>query len=201
MNRRGMTLIELLVGLVVGSAAIAGGYGALAVVLDQRDRAETAVAGTVRAAAQRRTLAAWLAGARLTVEDRGIQVRGLDGYFEDRADDELTFLTTAPTPASDGETIVRLYLDRDSLTAERGLVAELSAVGSLAVERAEIESAAGGLELRYLTSMLGQAEWLPSWISSTVLPLAIELTLLPAPGDSLPSLLRLPVRVPIGTAR
>ncbi len=201
MTRLGMTLIELLVGLVVAGAAIAGGYGALAAVLDQRDRAETAVAGTVRAAAQRRTLTAWLAGARLIVEDPGIQFRGLDGYFDDQADDELSFLTTARTPASEGETIVRLYLDRDSLTAERGLVAELSAVGSLPVERVEIESAAGGLELRYLTSMLGQAEWLPSWISSTVLPLAIELTLFPEAGDSLPTPLRLPVRVPVGTAR
>jgi hypothetical protein len=196
-----MTLVELLAGMVVAGAAIAGGYGALAAVLDQRDRVEAAIAATVRGAAERRTLAAWISGARLTADDRAIQFRGMDGYFDDLPDDELSLLTTTPTPASDGETVVRLYVDRDSLTSERGLVAELSAAGSATAERIEIEAAAAGLEARYLTRMLGRAEWLPSWISSTLLPLAVELTVVPAPGDSLPGPLRLPILVPVRTAR
>jgi hypothetical protein len=49
--------------------------------------------------------------------------------------------------------------------------------------------------------VLGGPRWLPSWISTTALPDGLRLELSPAPGDSLPALLRLPLLVPLGNAR
>jgi hypothetical protein len=49
--------------------------------------------------------------------------------------------------------------------------------------------------------MLGHGEWLPSWISSTVMPAGVELTLVPQPGDTLPALLAKPIVLPLGASR
>jgi hypothetical protein len=196
-----MTLLELIVGLTITGFTMTAGYGALASIIDHRVRAESQIDAVTRAAAQRRILAEWLAGARLTVDQNGPQFRGLDGAYQNRPDDELTFLTTGSTPVGAAATVVRLYIDRDSLTPEHGLTAELSTRQGSVSERVEIEPHADALDLRYSTRMLGRAEWLPSWISSTVLPGGVELTLMAQPGDTLPPLLRLPITVPLGSAR
>ncbi|MGH7517992.1 MAG: type II secretion system protein [Gemmatimonadales bacterium] len=199
-GERGMTLLELVVGLTIAGVAVSAGYGALASITDQSERAARAADGATAAAGKRRLLLRWIEGARLDVERAGPTFRGLDGVH-DSPDDELTFLTTAPTEASSGRTVVRLYVDRDTLTPERGLTAELSNWPRPERTRIEIDRAVGGLDCRYFTRMLGAAEWLPSWISGTVLPLAVEIRLLPAPGDSLPPLLRLPLLVPLEPAQ
>ena len=196
-----MTLLELMVALTITGFTMTAGYGAFASIIDHRARAESQIEAVTRAAAQRRVLAEWLGGARLTVDQDGPQFQGLDGAYETRPDDELTFLTTGATPLGAAETVVRLYIDRDSLTPERGLMAELSTRQGSVRERVEIEAHADALDLRYVTRMLGHAEWLPSWISSTVLPVGVELTLTPQPGDTLPPLLRLPITVPLGSTR
>ncbi|MGH7629401.1 MAG: hypothetical protein ACREOF_08415 [Gemmatimonadales bacterium] len=195
-----MTLLELVVGLTIAGAAVSAGYGALASIADQSERAAWAADGATAAAGKRRLLLRWIEGARLDVERAGPTFRGLDGVHDDSPDDELTFLTTAPTEASGGRTVVRLYVDRDTLTPERGLTAELSNWPRPEPTRIEIDRTVGGLDSRYFTRMLGAAEWLPSWISGTVLPLAVEIRLLPAPGDSLPRLLQPPLLVPLEPA-
>jgi hypothetical protein len=196
-----MTLLELVVGLTVTGVTISAGYAAFTSIVDHRSRSQEQVDAVARAAEARRTLAGWLENARLQVDQDGPQFRGLDGVYQGLPDDELSFLTTAQDPVGAGETVVRLFIDRDTLTPERGLTAELSPTRANAAERVEIEAAAGGLDFRYSTNALGQTEWLPSWISSTVLPLGVELRLVAQPGDSLPPLLRLPVVLPIGTVR
>lgn len=198
---RGMTLLELAVGLTIAGAAVSAGYGALASIADQSERATRSVDGATAAAGKRRLLLHWIEAARLDVERAGPTFRGLDGVHDDSPDDELTFLTTAPTEMSAGRTVVRLYVDRDTLTAERGLTAELSHWPRPERRRIEIDRAVGGLDCRYFTRMLGAAEWLPSWISGTVLPLAVEIRLRPAPVDSLPPLLGLPLLVPLEPAQ
>lgn len=196
-----MTLLELLVGLVVTGVAVSAGYGAFTSIVDHRVRAEAQLDSLTRAAAVRRMLGSWLSGARLTVDEAGPSFRGLDGSFEGTPDDELTFLSTATRPGQPRELVVRLYIDRDTLTPERGLTAELSIWPSTESERVEIEPSAGGLDFRYFTRTLGSTEWLPSWISSTVLPGGVELTLMNAQEDTLPALLRLPIVVPLGAGR
>jgi type II secretory pathway pseudopilin PulG len=188
-----MTLIELVAGLTITGITISAGYAGFATMVDHRARAEALVDATTRAADGRRAIAGWLQAARLEVEQTGPLFRGMDGVYRGMPDDELSLLS--------GPTLVRLYIDRDTLTAERGLSAELSRWPDPRVERFEIEPRAAGLDLRYSTSALGRIEWLPSWISSTVLPLGVEMTVLPEPRDSLPALLALPIVVPVGAAR
>jgi len=139
MNRAGLTLIELVVALTISSLAMAAGYGALGAIVDHRRRVEEASAAVARAAAERGLVESWLAGAHLTVEEGGPAFRGLDGVSGDSADDELTVLTTTPTPLGTGETIVRLYVDRDERTPERGLTAAFAEWRGTAVGRLEID--------------------------------------------------------------
>lgn len=197
-RRAGMTLLELMVGLTITGMVISAGYALLASITDNRARAEAVTDGVLAAATRRQALISWLASARVDATSDRTSFRGLDGVAEDIPDDQLTFLTTAPTPLGAGETLVTLGIDRDSLTPERGLVASLTRWRGQDSLRVELEPNAAALDARYLSRLLGADDWLPSWISSTVLPLGVELTLTAASGDTLPPLLALPVRVPLG---
>lgn len=201
MNTRGLTLMELVVALAITGLIMAAGYGALGAVIDQRARATEAMDAALRAAAVRSSLEAWVAGARLSAEESGAVFRGLDGVFDRLPDDELTFVTTASTPLGHGEALVRLYVDRDEETPERGLVAAFSEPRGTRTMRLEVEPRVAGLELRYVSHLVRGRRTLPSWISTTVLPAGVELTLVPARGDSLPALLRRPLVVPLASGR
>ncbi|HZD05624.1 MAG TPA: type II secretion system protein, partial [Longimicrobiales bacterium] len=123
-DRDGFTLIEVLVGMVVAALALSAGFAALAFVKERADQAEAAMVPAVAGAGTRALLTEWLAGARLRAPGRGERFQGLDGEEQGRANDELIFPTTARTPLSVGTTVVRLYVDAEDSTAERGLVAE-----------------------------------------------------------------------------
>jgi prepilin-type N-terminal cleavage/methylation domain-containing protein len=197
----GMSLLELIVGLTITGVVLAAGYAAFSSILDHRQRADETTRELAHAAAVRHTLTAWLAGARLTAEQDGPDFRGFDGEHHGLPDAELTFLTTAATPLDVGHTIVRLYIDRDEATPARGLTAELLEWRGQKLARLEIDPRAAGLGLRYLTGVSGHRRWLPSWISSSVLPLGVELVLVSDEADPLPDLLRLPILVPFGSGR
>jgi len=194
--RQGMTLLELIVGLTVTGLALTAGFGALGMVGDRRARLEASMNAVARAATLRADIAAWLGDARLVADEGGPNFRGLDGARGRMPDDDLTFLTTAPTPLGTGETIVRLYVDRDSTTRERGLTAAFAEWRGLGLARLELDTSVAGLDVRYLSGVLGRRAWLPSWISSTLLPAGVELRLIAAPTDSLEPLLRMPILVP-----
>jgi len=191
-----MTLLELIVGLTVTALALTAGFGALGMVGDRRARLEASMNAVARAATVRADIAAWLGDARLVADEGGPNFRGLDGTRGRMPDDDLTFLTTAPTPLGTGETIVRLYVDRDSATAERGLTAVFAEWRGLSLTRVVLDTSVLGLDIRYLSGVLGRRAWLPSWISSTLLPAGVELRLIAATPDSLPPLLHLPILVP-----
>jgi type II secretory pathway pseudopilin PulG len=191
-----MTLLELIVGLTVTGLALTAGFGALGMLGERRERLEAAMNTVARAATLRAAIVAWLGDARLVAEEGGPGFRGLDGDKERTPDDDLTFVTTAPTPLGTGETIVRLYVDRDTATAERGLTAVFAEWRGLALTRVELDTSITGVDIRYLSGVLGRRAWLPSWISSTLLPAGVELRLLAAPADTLAPLLRMPILVP-----
>ncbi len=201
MNRAGLTLIELVVALTITGLAMAAGYGALGAIVDNRRGVDAASAAVARATAERGMLESWLAGAHLTVEEGGPAFRGLDGVSGDSADDELTVLTNAPTPIGAGETILRIYVDRDERTLERGLTAAFVEWRGTATRPLEIDPRVTGLDIRYRSSLLSGAAWLPSWISTSVLPSGAEVTLSGDGPDTLPALLRLPIVVPLAGGR
>ncbi|HEX2205095.1 MAG TPA: prepilin-type N-terminal cleavage/methylation domain-containing protein [Longimicrobium sp.] len=199
-GRAGMTLLELLVGLTITGLVLAAGYAALASVADHRQRAAAAADEVARAAAVRRTLTAWLAGARLEAYQGGPEFRGVDGTDGGHDDDELSFLTAVPIGARAFPT-VRLYVDRDEKTPERGLVAELGDWRRPETERVVLMPEATDLEVRYLSGISAERVWLPSWISGTVLPRALEMRVSAVGTDTLPPLFRVPLTVALGEAR
>ena len=198
-GRSGMTLIELMIGLALAGMALAAGVAAVGSVADHRRRAAEAAAEVEHAAAVRRRLVEWLAGARLAPEEGGPEFRGISGIRQGGADDELTFVTRTDAGPVQGHAQVRLYVDRDSVTPERGLVAAVTEWrGTTPEERLELVPGATGLTARYLSALSADPVWLPSWISSSVLPRAVELRV---DGDSVAPLLRLPLLVALGSER
>jgi hypothetical protein len=194
-------LVELVVALTVAGLALAAGYQAFATVSELGDRAIESSDAALRTSAMRQALGSWIQGARLTVEPGGTPFRGLDGNHEGAPDDRLTILTTASTPLGARETVFQLYVDRNEETPEGGLVAEFSEWRGSGTLRLEVDRRIAGIEARYLTTVLGQREWRPSWISSTVLPAAVELRLVSTEGESLPGLLDHPILVSLPGGR
>lgn len=202
--RGGFTLMEVLVGLVISSIALAAGFATLSFVGERARAAEAATVEALEGAGGRMLLIEWLAGARLSAPNRGGTFQGMDAEENGLESDELTFPTTARTPLHVPNVVVRLYIDVDDETPERGLVAELTERQLDEPRRVELLPQVAGMELRYLPDVEGGVdgvEWEPSWIGRDGLPKAVELVLTAAAGDSLPPLLRYPIRVPLGTLR
>jgi prepilin-type N-terminal cleavage/methylation domain-containing protein len=196
--RPGFTLVELLVGLTVASLALAAGFATLAMVRDRGEQAQAAARVAVGGAAQRALLMDWLASARFRVQ-QGQQFEGVDREMEGRERDLIMFPTTAVTPVEGAFTVVGLFIDADPETPEQGLVAELAGTtSSAAPQRLELVPQADVMRVRYLPGVPGQADWMDGWSGNNQLPRGVEISLEPAPGDTLPSLLRLPLRVALG---
>jgi hypothetical protein len=129
---------------------------------------------------------------------------GLEAEENGLEHDEIVFPTTGRTPLHVPNSIVRLYIDTDATTPERGLVAELTERPLDIPRRAELVPQVAALEIRYLPDVEGAVddlEWVDGWVERNSLPKAVEITMFAAPGDSLPPLLRYPIRVPLGTLR
>lgn len=192
--RAGFTLLEVLIGLAVASLVLLSGMAALGTVSGYADRAEAAANDAVAGASQRALLVDWLAGARYRAPT-GEQFEGMQQDLDGIMQDLLFFPTTARTPIDGPYTAVGLYIDVDPETPERGLVAELtgSRLGEEA-RRFEIVPEAASMDIRYLAAGDGLVEWVELWQGRNGLPRVIEITLTAAPGDSLPLLLRYPIR-------
>jgi prepilin-type N-terminal cleavage/methylation domain-containing protein len=197
-TRAGFTLIELLVGLTVSALALTAGFAALGFVQDRGEQAEEVSRVAIAGATQRALLMEWIAGTRFRAPTNE-EFSGEDLIEDGISRDKLFFPTTAVTPLEGGYTVVGLYIDTDEETPERGLVAEMTGV-VLGQEprRMELVPQADGFEIRYLPNATGEVEWTDIWTGRNELPRAIEITLTPAAGDTLPALLRLPIRVALG---
>jgi prepilin-type N-terminal cleavage/methylation domain-containing protein len=198
--RPGFTLIEVIVGLTVASLALAAGFAALGFVQDHSVRAEEVTRVAVGGAAQRSMLLDWLAGARFRAPTSE-QFEGIEADEKGEPTDHILFPTTARTPLDGWSTVVGLYIDDDAETPERGLVAELTgSTFGAEPRRVELVPQAGSMQIRYLPDVDGQTEWVDGWVQNG-LPRGIEITLFPSAGDSLPLLLRYPLRVALGVTR
>lgn len=195
MNRRGLTLLELEVGLVVTALAVAAGAGTLGLLLDHRTAAADAVRETARATGVRRTIGAWLEGIRLIPGDEGRSFQLVDRTTHGRPDDELTFVTTSPTPVGGENAVVRLYVERDPRAPQRGLVAEVQDWSGRHVIAVSLDSTVTSFQVRCRSAMLGTTRWMTSWLSAGLLPRGVELQLGAERGDALDPLLRVPITV------
>lgn len=196
----GFTLIEVLVGMMVAALALTAAIAALGVVQDRSAHAEEATAPVLSGAQTRALLVEWLRGARWRAPGRGERFQGLDAAEQGIASDEIVVPTTARTPLSSGVTVVRLYVDHADSTAEVGLVAELTERSEDLPRRLELLPRVAAMDVRYLRRRTEPLEWIPSWYDEG-LPAAVEIRLVPVRGDSLPALLRHPIRVAMEAVR
>jgi prepilin-type N-terminal cleavage/methylation domain-containing protein len=200
MSARGFTLIEVIVGLTVSALALSAGFATLGFIADREGPTDAAVAMAMRGATTRRLLVDWLSEARLR-SPNGTFFLGYEGEERGRPTDEIMFPTSASTPIGVGTTVVRLFIDTDEKTPERGLVAEMTERILDEPRYLELVPEAGSMRVRYLMSVEGSAgEWITVW-SERRLPRAVELTFTAVPPDTLPSLLRYPILVPMETTR
>ena len=199
--RRGLTVVELVVGLTVVALATLAGGGTLATLVDHRAHVHDATVATRRDAAVRRTIVAWLDGAWATGESNAPAFRLVDRTTARHADDEIVFLTTAATPIGTGDVVVRLFVDRDDRTAERGLTAEFEARYGGRTARVELDASVVALDARCLSDVLGTRRWMPAWVSPVVLPQGLELRLAATSPERLAPLLRVPITVAFAGGR
>ena len=96
---------------------------------------------------------------------------------------------------------MRVYIDRDDKTPERGLTVSLTDRKGGATRRIEVDPRATALDIRYLSGAFGKRAWLESWVSTTVLPTAVRITMSSENPDSLASLLRPAIVVPMGSVQ
>jgi len=195
----GFTLVEVLIGLLVASIALAAGFGALAAVGDNAGRADTMTAESLDGAARRAMLIDLLEGARL--RHGGERFQGLSADLLGLPSDELILPTTGRTGLPISPVIARLYVDTDPATPEEGLVAEV--VGRVGDEPVYLPIApeASRITARYgVIGPTGLWGWSPDWTVNRM-PDAIELVIEPAPGKTLPPLLAYPIRVRLEAAR
>lgn len=196
-----MTLLEVVVALTVAGAALAAGAAVLGFLTDQQSRSGAQAMASAHAV--RSTMRDWAASARLTTEGDA-EFRGTPAAPKG-GDDELTFVTNAPTAIGSAGTQVRIYMKRD--TGATGLVAELTPWRqSGAPVVVSLAPNATGFRARYLGSLFGQRVWQRSWISTSVLPAAVELTVAFDTSAAMPdraarALLALPMTIPLGTRR
>ena len=193
--RAGFTLVEVVVGVAVGGIVLSAGFAALTAIRDHSVGAREATTIALEGATARATLTEWLTTAQLQSSVLSTRFVGLDATESDLEWDEMSFPMLAPSQLRTPATNVRLFIDTDPETPERGLVAEL--VGQRGEEPIPVEliPKAVGLRIRYLPVADGPVEWAESWLDQPQLPRAVEITLVDTPEDPLPPLLKLPIRV------
>lgn len=205
MTRRGMTGVELMVALAVTGLAAVIGTATLALLSDRSATLREVTSTTEHAAAVRRTLVAWVADAHGAQSpfsgNSAAAFELLDLRDHGRGADQLLFTTSAPTPLGSGDAFVRLYVDTDPRTAERGLVAELSAWPGGPATRLQLDSTVTEMDARCLTDLAGSPRWLPTFLSAQAVPRGIELRLRSAHDGDLAPLLQLPIRVAVEGGR
>ena len=125
-----------------------------------------------------------------------------EGDAEFRGTNEITFITNAPTDIAPAGTQVHIYMKE-----KNGLVAELTPFRRAGAPiLVSLAPDATGFQARYLGSVFGQRVWQSGWISTSVLPAAVELriqfdTTVASPERAAHALLALPMLVPIGARR
>jgi prepilin-type N-terminal cleavage/methylation domain-containing protein len=194
--RAGFTLLELVVALAITGMLAAAGAGAFNAVVDMRTRAREMAAISNAAAANRGLLVAWLSSGRITLAVSSAPSMATMNFSDD--DDQVIIIATASTPLNYGEVAIRLFIDRDDLTPEKGLVAEMQEIEGLRTKRVQLDSVVTGLLAEALDNTTGL--WVPRRNSAVRAPRAVRISFSATSPDTLPALMRLPFVQPLYTA-
>jgi len=216
--RRGMTLIELVIGIAITGMMAATGAATFATIIDHRRSILAATIETERAAALRETIRQWIVTGTPVFQVGGTPGQGGQSgaptvattsptnsatantgiTAAQSSGDELTVSTTAVTPANTPITPrLRIFIDADPSTPETGLTIEYQANAQAPLQRRQLEPAVGALKVEILDSLTGR--WYSMTDAATLRTrIAIRFTMLPPDRGTLPALLQVPILVRLG---
>ncbi len=214
-RRRGATLLELVVALVVTGAMAGLGTSAFTTIIDHRRVIRESAIDMERAAALRETIRGWIASGTVQIQQGGLP-RGRAGAAAAAAatsllaggtgsgltavsaaaaaGEEITFVTTAATPAMAPNVRVRLFVDGDASTPESGLTIEYQpsdAGTQIPLQRRELEPSIGSMSVEFLDQRT--TRWVKASEGATITPIAVRITLLPSDKNALAPILQLPL--------
>jgi prepilin-type N-terminal cleavage/methylation domain-containing protein len=216
--RRGMTLMELVIGLAITGMMATAGAMAFGSIIDHRRVVRTASVTTERAAALRDMLRGWINAGSIQIQQGGgprgltratatalTRVAAGGGGMNTTASvsaaqasgDELTFTTSELNPSLLPNVRIRLYVDGDANTPEKGLTIEYQPNLQMPLVRKMLDSTIDTLRVEFLDRRTNR--WIGASQAATITPRAVRLTLLSS-LTTLPPILGLPMIFPMGAA-
>jgi type II secretory pathway pseudopilin PulG len=210
-----MTLMELVIGLAITGMMAAAGAGAFASIIDHRRVIRESTVTTERAAALREMIESWINEGTIQIQ-RGGGPRGLTraGGIGAQAPtttstsstaavsaaqaigDELTVMTTALNPSLLGAVRLRMYIDGDNNTPEKGFTIEYQPNTQTPLMRRMIDSTIDSLRVEFFDTRTNR--WFAASQAATITPRALRLTLVPNPHAPPQPLLGVPMIFMIG---
>ena len=201
--RRGMTLMELIVGLVITGVMAGIGTAAFGSIIDHRRAIQVSTTEMERASALRETLRTWMASGVALIQQGGGPRTTLRSSISSTSTisaaqatgDEITFMTSAPNPAMAPEVRIRLFIDGDPSTPETGLTIEYQTSTATPLQRRQLDPSIGSMTVEFLDSRTNR--WFSSSQAATISPMAFRVSLFPVEGGTLPAILQLPLMFPM----
>ncbi len=190
--RQGMTLMELVIGLAITGMMAAAGAGAFSAIIDHREVIRRASVSTERGAALRDMIHTWIAAGTINIQIgggprgllRGAPISSQPGSntasvsAAQAIGDELMFTTSALNPSMLPNVRMRLFIDGDPNTPEKGLTIEYQPSSQMPIVRKMLDSTIDSLRVEYLDSRTRR--WFPaSQVATLSGYLAVRLTLVP----------------------
>ncbi len=208
--RPGMTLMELVIGLAITGMMAAAGAGAFASIIDHRHILRDATATTERAAALRDLIHTWAAAGTVQMQIGG-GPRGLSSGAAgagrgggpsgmslasvtpaQAGGDELRLTTSAFNPTMQANVTLRLYIDVDASTPEKGLTVEYQPNPQVPLARTMLDSTIDTLRVEYLDGRLNR--WFPASQAATIgQVIGVRVTLIPNPKIPVSPIVSLPM--------
>jgi len=214
-NRHGMTLMELMVGIAITAMMAASGAAAFTSLIDHRAVIKRSTVDTERAAALRDVIRQWIQQGSVQIQQGGgprlgrtasaasSAVPGMSASANSAAQaagDELDLVTDAPNPTMLTGVRLRLYVDVDAGTPEKGLTIEYQPNTQTPLQRAMLDSTIDSLTVEFLDQRTNR--WFSASQAATITPWAVRLTLLHTQGNriAMPRLLQVPMIFKMPTA-
>jgi hypothetical protein len=91
---------------------------------------------------------------------------------------------------------IRLYVDADPATPEKGLSIEFQQSTATPLQRRMLDSSIDSITVEFLDTRTNR--WYEAAQAATITPRAVRVTLLGTQGKQLPALLQVPLVLPIG---
>lgn len=175
--------MELVIGLAITGMMAASGAAAFTSIIDHRETVRKANAATERAAALREMIRSWILNGTVRVDlgggPRGLSRAGqatrvtmrtgntvVDLTPAKGVGDQVTIVTSAINPSMMPNMSIRLYIDVDDNTPEKGLTMEYQPNPQSSLTRRMLDSTITTLTLEYLDGRTQR--WIESSQAATV---------------------------------